>query len=49
MSYRYFEKDILSMDLTKLGTNFQAVYIDPPLLLPKEIPSPGKITLQQFV
>ncbi|CAG8458445.1 15733_t:CDS:2 [Acaulospora morrowiae] len=45
---RYFEKDILSMDLTKLGTNFQAVYIDPPLLLPKETPSPGKITLQQF-
>nr|CAG8598316.1 11580_t:CDS:2 [Entrophospora candida] len=47
-SSRYFEKDILSMDLKKLGTNFQAVYIDPPLLLPGENPSPGKITVEQL-
>lgn len=45
---RYFEKDILSMDFTKLGTEFQAIYIDPPLLLPGEAPSPGKISIQQF-
>lgn len=37
------------MDLKKLGTNFQAVYIDPPLLLPGENPSPGKITVEQLV
>ncbi|CAG8785036.1 4855_t:CDS:2, partial [Dentiscutata erythropus] len=45
---RYFEKDILSMDFTKLGSGFQAIYIDPPLLLPGEAPSPGKISIQQF-
>ena len=37
------------MDLKKLGQDFQAVYIDPPFLLPDEEPSPEKITLQQFV
>jgi hypothetical protein len=37
------------MDLKKLGQDFQAVYIDPPFLLPDEDPSPEKITLQQFV
>lgn len=46
---RYFETDILSMNLTKLGTQFQAVYMDPPLLLPGEVPSPGKITIEQLV
>ncbi|RIA93511.1 hypothetical protein C1645_796598 [Glomus cerebriforme] len=45
---RYFESDILSMDLKKLGQDFQAVYIDPPFLLPNEEPSSDKITLQQF-
>ncbi|CAG8435313.1 5548_t:CDS:2 [Diversispora eburnea] len=45
---RYFEKNILSMDFTKLGTDFQALYIDPPFLLPNESPSPGKISLKQF-
>ncbi|CAG8445242.1 11759_t:CDS:2 [Ambispora leptoticha] len=45
---RYLEKDVLSMDLTTLGKNFQAVYIDPPLLLPEESPSPGKITMNEL-
>ncbi|RUO96593.1 hypothetical protein BC936DRAFT_141775 [Jimgerdemannia flammicorona] len=36
------------MNITKLGTQFQAVYMDPPLLLPGEAPSPGKITIDQL-
>jgi hypothetical protein len=43
------KKNILDMDLKELGTNFQAVYMDPPLLLPGEEPSPGKITIEQLV
>lgn len=46
---RYLKKDILDMDLKELGINFQAVYMDPPLLLPGEEPSPGKITIEQLV
>lgn len=46
---RYLKKNILDMDLKELGTNFQAVYMDPPLLLPGEEPSPGKITIEQLV
>ncbi|KAI9485429.1 MAG: hypothetical protein EXX96DRAFT_533779 [Benjaminiella poitrasii] len=45
----YHEVDnITSIDLTQYGTNFSAVYIDPPLLLPGEEPSPGKITIEEF-
>jgi hypothetical protein len=46
---RYLKKNILNLDLKELGTNFQAVYMDPPLLLPGEEPSPGKITIEQLV
>ncbi|KAI9288732.1 hypothetical protein BC943DRAFT_272814, partial [Umbelopsis sp. AD052] len=45
---KYLKKNILDMDLKELGTNFQAVYMDPPLLLPGEEPSPGKITIEQL-
>ncbi|GAB5586849.1 hypothetical protein Unana1_01749 [Umbelopsis nana] len=45
---KYLKKDILSMDLKELGTNFQAVYMDPPLLLPGEKATPGKITIEQL-
>ncbi|CAG8539339.1 9115_t:CDS:10 [Paraglomus occultum] len=45
---RYYEADILTMNLLRLGKNFQAALIDPPLILPGESPSPHKITLSQF-
>ncbi|CAM0141138.1 hypothetical protein VKS41_001574 [Umbelopsis sp. WA50703] len=45
---KYCKKNILNMDLTELGTNFQAIYMDPPLLLPGEEPSPGKISIEQL-
>ncbi|GAB5590146.1 hypothetical protein Unana1_05046 [Umbelopsis nana] len=41
-------KDILDMNLKELGTNFQAIYMDPPLLLPGEEPTPDKITIEQL-
>ena len=46
---RYFEEDIFNFDFNKIGNDFQAIYMDPPLLLPGEQESPGKITIQQFV
>ncbi|GAB5590148.1 hypothetical protein Unana1_05048 [Umbelopsis nana] len=45
---KYYKKDILNMNLKELGTNFQVVYMDPPLLLPGEEPTPGKITIEQL-
>ncbi|KAG2185000.1 hypothetical protein INT43_000913 [Umbelopsis isabellina] len=45
---KYCKKNILNMDLTELGTNFQAIYMDPPLLLPGEEPTPGKISIEQL-
>ncbi|CAO3624196.1 unnamed protein product [Cunninghamella echinulata] len=41
-------KDILSLDLTTFGKNFVAVYMDPPLLLPDEAPTPGKIHIHEL-
>lgn len=40
---------ILSLDLRDYGTSFTAVYMDPPLLLPGEEPSPGKIHVDDLV
>lgn len=46
----YYEvNNISSMDLTQYGSDFSAVYMDPPLLLPGEEPTPGKITIDEFV
>ncbi|KAK9761102.1 hypothetical protein K7432_014236 [Basidiobolus ranarum] len=45
---RYYEKNIVSLKLPVLGKQFQVIYMDPPLLLPNEEPSPGKITLEQL-
>ncbi|KAG9285337.1 hypothetical protein G9A89_010812 [Geosiphon pyriformis] len=42
------QEDIISMDLTTLGKNYQAVYIDPPLLLPGESAQSGKITIKEL-
>ena len=36
------------MDLTQFGTDFQAVYMDPPLLREGEEPGPNKITMEQL-
>lgn len=41
--------DILSLDLKQFGTSFTAVYMDPPLLLPDEEPTPGKISIDDLV
>jgi hypothetical protein len=40
---------ILSTDLTQYGTDFSAVYMDPPFLLPGEAPCSGKISIEDFV
>jgi hypothetical protein len=40
---------VVSTDLTHYGTDFSAVYMDPPFLLPGEAPCPGKITIEEFV
>ncbi|KAK9763125.1 hypothetical protein K7432_010498 [Basidiobolus ranarum] len=45
---RYYETNIMSLDLLAIGKHFQVIYMDPPLLLPNEKPSPGKITLEQL-
>lgn len=41
--------DILSLDLKEYGTDFKAIYMDPPLLLPGEEPTPGKIHVDDLV
>jgi len=46
--FRYFEEDIFNFDFKKIGNDFQAIYMDPPLLLPGEEMTPGKITIEQF-
>lgn len=38
----------MDMDLTRFGTNFQAIYLDPPLLREGEEPGPNKITTEQL-
>ena len=45
---RYFEQDVLEVSAKKLGSKFQAVYMDPPLCLPGEIPRKNQITLAQL-
>ncbi|KAG0166308.1 hypothetical protein DFQ30_007343 [Apophysomyces sp. BC1015] len=41
-------QNISSTDLKQFGTSFSAVYMDPPLLLPGEEPSPGKIDIDEL-
>ncbi|KAF9167385.1 hypothetical protein BGX20_011621 [Mortierella sp. AD010] len=46
---RYEEtSNILDLDLTRFGTDFQAIYMDPPLLREGQEPGPNKITLEQL-
>ncbi|KAI1314736.1 hypothetical protein EDD11_001750 [Mortierella claussenii] len=46
---RYEEStNILEMNLTRFGTNFQAIYMDPPLLREGEAPEENKITMEQL-
>ncbi|KAF9102862.1 hypothetical protein BGX27_010836 [Mortierella sp. AM989] len=46
---RYEETtNILDLDLTRYGSDFQAIYMDPPLLRDGEEPGPNKITLEQL-
>ncbi|KAI8799306.1 hypothetical protein BJ742DRAFT_846698 [Cladochytrium replicatum] len=46
---RYFESPkVFDFDYSILGNDFQAVLIDPPLLLPREPPSPGKVSVEQL-
>ncbi|RKP38181.1 hypothetical protein BJ085DRAFT_15323 [Dimargaris cristalligena] len=47
-SSRQLHDDVLTMDLLSLGQSYQAIYMDPPLLLPGESPTPGKITVDQL-
>ncbi|KAJ1914967.1 hypothetical protein IWQ60_008613, partial [Tieghemiomyces parasiticus] len=46
--HRRVDDDIFAMDLLGLGNRFQAIYMDPPLLLPGEPVTPGKITIDQL-
>ncbi|KAI7879474.1 hypothetical protein K492DRAFT_163792 [Lichtheimia hyalospora FSU 10163] len=41
--------DILSLDLKQYGSDFKAIYMDPPLLLPGEEPTPGKIHVDDLL
>jgi hypothetical protein len=43
-----FETNLLDFDFSQLGKGFQAVYMDPPLLLPGQPTTPGYITMEQF-
>ncbi|KAF9092605.1 hypothetical protein BGX29_005251 [Mortierella sp. GBA35] len=46
---RYEEtSSILDLDLTRFGTDFQAIYMDPPLLREGQEPGPNKITMEQL-
>ncbi|KAF8941456.1 hypothetical protein BGZ58_008731 [Dissophora ornata] len=46
---RYEETpNILDLDLTRFGTDYQAIYMDPPLLREGEDPGPNKITIEQL-
>ncbi|CAO3646137.1 unnamed protein product [Cunninghamella blakesleeana] len=44
----YKVKKITELDLTTFGKKFAAVYMDPPLLLPGEEPSPGKLHVDEL-
>ncbi|KAJ3007329.1 hypothetical protein HKX48_009188 [Thoreauomyces humboldtii] len=45
---RYHKGDILKFHLPSLGNRFQVVHMDPPLLLPNEPLTPGKITIDEL-
>ncbi|KAJ3032352.1 hypothetical protein HDV00_007601 [Rhizophlyctis rosea] len=45
---RYHEADVLTFPYATLGKKFQVIHMDPPLLLPGEAPTPGKISVSQF-
>lgn len=47
---RYEEtNNVLDMDLKRFGTDYQVIYMDPPLLRAGEEPGPNKITMEQLV
>lgn len=46
--FRYFEENIFNFDFSKIGHDFQAIYMDPPFVLPGEEKAPGQITIQEF-
>ena len=46
---RYFESDVLTFDLNRLGSNFQAILMDPPFKLNSMDDRPDRITMDQFV
>jgi len=49
LSRRYEEtENVLDLNLTTYGTDFQAIYMDPPLLRAGETPGPNKITMEQL-
>ncbi|KAJ1561643.1 hypothetical protein HK096_003893 [Nowakowskiella sp. JEL0078] len=46
---RYFETaNVLDFNFKQLGNQFQAILMDPPIMLPNEEIIPGKITMEQF-
>ncbi|KAG0328691.1 hypothetical protein BG004_002479 [Podila humilis] len=46
---RYEEtQNVLEMDLKQFGTDYQVIYMDPPLLRAGEEPGPNKITMEQL-
>lgn len=48
--YTYHQvRHLVDQDLTQYGRGFQAVYMDPPLLMAGEPPTPGKISIEDFV
>ncbi|GAN06529.1 MT-A70 protein [Mucor ambiguus] len=47
--YTYHEvKNLVDQDLTQYGSQFQAIYMDPPLLMAGEAPTPGKINIDDL-
>ncbi|EPB84207.1 hypothetical protein HMPREF1544_08999 [Mucor circinelloides 1006PhL] len=45
----YYEtSNLVDQDLTQYGSQFQAIYMDPPLLMAGEPPTPGKISIEDF-
>lgn len=49
-NYTYHQvRRLVDQDLTQYGSGFQAVYMDPPLLMAGEPPTPGKISIEDFV
>ncbi|KAI9597827.1 hypothetical protein BDF19DRAFT_420703 [Syncephalis fuscata] len=47
--YRYHQvSNVLDVNTDMLGNGYHAIYMDPPLLLPNEPATPGKLTVEQF-